>query len=250
MLVASISFCHAQKSIRDESITFQQERMVFKQWDRSKFTPTSGWLGINPYYLLTWALHPNYPKTDLRPLSISGPQTSRLSFTGAMQSFSRNAETNSDSLARVAEEQIYSHSAFLSDADPLWMLFYSRQLKPVIEFEGTEIFKQLPENIRSQFIEDGTWVWYSEQLNEIAQRLNFSRTSDQDRGTRMLSYHRILLEYRKVQALWSSKVAAAQRNIQQRKIREKLVGREIDIPKWQPQTDVEIAREILRTRKY
>lgn len=32
----------AQRIIRDQSIVNQQERMVFKQWDRKKFTPTSG----------------------------------------------------------------------------------------------------------------------------------------------------------------------------------------------------------------
>ncbi|WP_230383744.1 zincin-like metallopeptidase domain-containing protein [Pedobacter endophyticus] len=56
--------CIGQKKITDKHITYQQERMVFKQWDAGKFTPKSGFLGLNPEYWITWALHPNYPKTD------------------------------------------------------------------------------------------------------------------------------------------------------------------------------------------
>src|SRR5690606_11459700 len=69
----------------DKHIVHQQERMVFKQWDRKKFTPTKGFLGLNYQYWLTWAWHPNYPKTDLRPLSAAGRQTQRLLLVAAMK---------------------------------------------------------------------------------------------------------------------------------------------------------------------
>ena len=88
LLLCTVITAKAQKQIRDESIVNQQERMVFKQWDRKKFTPTSGFLGLNPYYWLTWGLHPNYPKTDLRPLAPGGVQSLRLaSVTGMPVSY-------------------------------------------------------------------------------------------------------------------------------------------------------------------
>ncbi len=34
------------RRLTDQHIVNQQERMVFKQWDKKKFTPTKGFLGI------------------------------------------------------------------------------------------------------------------------------------------------------------------------------------------------------------
>jgi hypothetical protein len=49
MLAATGYACglYAQSMVADKSIRYQQERMVFKQWDQNKFTPTSGFLGLN-----------------------------------------------------------------------------------------------------------------------------------------------------------------------------------------------------------
>lgn len=40
----------SQKAIEDKAMRYQQERMVYKQWDKKKFEPTSGFLGLNPYH--------------------------------------------------------------------------------------------------------------------------------------------------------------------------------------------------------
>ncbi|RZM19717.1 MAG: hypothetical protein EOO88_37285, partial [Pedobacter sp.] len=125
------SFAVGQTRIRDESMVNQQERMVFKYWDRAKFTPTSGFLGLNPYYWLTWGLHPNYPKTDLRPLSATGHETIRMGLEAGMQSADKNMELDSDTIRNVALDQISGHAGLFSDADPLWLLYYSGQFRPV-----------------------------------------------------------------------------------------------------------------------
>lgn len=79
--------CFAQEEINDEALRYQQQRMVYQQWDQNKFKPTSGFLGLNPYYWLVWGWpYPNYHKTDLRPLSATGPQTQRLALVAAMNS--------------------------------------------------------------------------------------------------------------------------------------------------------------------
>jgi hypothetical protein len=250
LLTLSAIFCAAQKSIRDESMVNQQERMVFKQWDRSKFTPTSGWLGINPYYWLTWGLHPNYPKTDLRPLAGAGPQLQRLSLSGLQKDADRSYELHSDSLGNVAKEEILGHSGLLSAADPLWLLYYSRQLTPVTDFDPLLAMEGLSAAIKAKLISEGSYEWYNGEMKVLAERLDMTRKSNQDRGARILSYHGMLMEYRKLMGIWSTRVSTAGRFISQGLLQKKLKAQETRIEKWTEDSDVEIAREVLRSRKY
>ncbi|WP_426330082.1 hypothetical protein [Pedobacter sp. R-06] len=249
-LFLSASFSNAQKSIRDESITYQQERMVFKQWDRSRFTPTSGWLGINPYYWLTWGLHPNYPKTDLRPLGGAGPQLQRLSLAGVQKDTDRSYELQSDSLGNVAKDEIMAHSGLLSATDPLWLLYYSRQLRPVTDFDPLMILKGLPAGTKAKLISEGSFDWYSAEMQMLGERLDLTRKSNQDRGARILSYHGMLNDYRRLLGIWSTRVATAERLMSQGQLQRKLKAQETSIKKWSPDSDLEIAREVLRNRKY
>ncbi|RBQ12041.1 hypothetical protein DRW42_01930 [Pedobacter miscanthi] len=248
MLLAGLS--HAQKSIRDESMVNQQERMVFKQWDRSKFTPTSGWLGINPYYWLTWGLHPNYPKTDLRPLAGTGPQLQRLSLAGLQKDADRSYELHSDSLGNVAKEEILGHSGLLSAADPLWLLYYSHQLKAITDFDPLLAVEGLSAGIKAKLISEGSYDWYNGEMKMLAERLDMTRKTNQDRGARILSYHGMLMDYRKLMGIWSTRVSTAGRFIAQNLLQKKLKAQETRIEKWNQNTDVEIAREVLRNRKY
>jgi hypothetical protein len=250
LLTLSAIFCAAQKSIRDESMVNQQERMVFKQWDRSKFTPTSGWLGINPYYWLTWGLHPNYPKTDLRPLGGAGPQLQRLSLAGLQKDADRSYELHSDSLGNVAVEEILGHSGLLSAADPLWLLYYSRQLRPVTDFDPLLALGGLSAGTKAKLISEGIYDWYNGEMKMLAERLDMTRKSNQNRGARILSYHGMLMDYRKLMGIWSTRVSTAGRFISQGLLQKKIKAQETRIEKWNGNSDVEIAREVLRSRKY
>jgi len=249
-LIAVICTVRAQKQIRDESVTNQQERMVFKQWDRSKFTPTSGFLGLNPYYWLTWGLHPNYPKTDLRPLALFGPQTQHLSAVGGMQCTDKSYELESDSLRLTALAQFAGVSGMLSATDPLWVIYYSRQFKDLLDFDRERMLSALPLGAREKLLASGSVDWYTGELGILAERLDAARTVTLDRGARIMSYHRLLLEYKKIQAFWADKVIAVGREAGRLKIRSALKDQEIKIESWTPDSDVSIAREILRKRKY
>src|ERR1700760_1974682 len=84
-LLSAASF--AQSYIKDQAVDNQEQRMVFQQWDQNKFYPKPGFLSLNPYYWLVWGLFdPNYHQTDLRPLSVTGPQTQRLALVSSMNS--------------------------------------------------------------------------------------------------------------------------------------------------------------------
>lgn len=255
LLVLSLLICmaisaYSQKQIRDESVTNQQERMVFKQWDRGKFTPTSGFLGLNPYYWLTWGLHPNYPKTDLRPLGPFGPQTQRLAEVTGMQQIDRGYELQSDTLGQTSVLQIAGMSGALSATDPLWILYYSRQLKGVTGFDPAELLSTVPQDAREKLITGGNLDWYTHEIGVLGERLEAARTTIMERGVRILSYHRLLAEYRKLSALWADKVLAASREPAGKRLRKKLMDQEVKIDSWTPESDIRIAREILQKRKY
>ncbi len=250
MLSCFISSIFAQKSIRDESITYQQQRMVFRQWDGDKFTPKSGFLGLNPYYWMVWGLHPNYPKTDLRPLAMSGPQTQRLALAGAMSATDKKYELSSDTIGTSAMDQIVGQSPLLSDGDPLWMLYYSKQLKPVYEFDSESVRGSLPNTERVQVLADGNFEWYKAEMEMLAERLMGSRTSIQDRGARILSYYRMLDEYQRLQGIWNLKLHGVVASKSKSEISQKLKSAGVKPKVWSPQSDVEIAKEVLINRKY
>jgi len=245
-----LSPCLAQKLINDESIRYQQERMVFKQWDKNKFTPTSGWLGINPYYWLTWGLHPNYKNTDRRPLSVWGPQTQRLGLVGTMNAVDDAYKLESDSLRNTALLEIANHSGLASSADPLWLLYYSKELKPALEFSDMSILAPLPAEVRSKIISEGLYDWFKNELTILKERIIGAQTTNMDRGARILAYHRMLQEYRQLEATWAIRTASAQSNINMTRQQERVKSADIPISNWTTQSDVEIAKEVIRTRKY
>ena len=252
LLLAGLSgpYCFAQKAIVDESIRYQQERMVYKQWDRGKFTPTSGFLGLNPYYWLTWGLHPNYPDLDRRPLSARGPQTQRLALVGTMNSVSGAYKLEADTLRNTSLLEISNQFGALSAADPLWLVYYSKELRPVLEYSSQSVLGPLPAAVRSKVIAEGLYSWYCFELEMLKERIDGARTTNMDRGSRIMAYHRMLLEYRNLSAAWTNRVATASANIGRVEKQQQVSSGQVSVPGWSSQSDVEIAKEVIRNRKY
>ncbi|MEJ2884653.1 hypothetical protein [Pedobacter sp. GR22-6] len=240
----------SQKSIVDESIRYQQERMVHKQWDRKKFTPTSGFLSLNPYYWLTWGLHPNYPDTDRRPLSAWGPQTQRLGLAGAMSSASTAYKLESDTLRNTSLMEINNQLAALSATDPLWLLYYSKELRPVLEHSPQNILSALPAAVRGRVIAEGSYSWYVNELEMLKERIDGARTANMDRGSRILAYHRFLMEYKTLSSTWATRTATASANMKNTAVQSQLNAGQVTLPGWSPGSDVDLAKEVVRNRKY
>ena len=238
----------AQLIIHDEHITNQQERMVFKSWDEDKFTPTPGFLYLNPQYWLTWALHPNYPKTDLRPLSPSGPQTQRIGLVLAMQQSDESYKTHSDTLSNVALEKSAGYLSSFSDADPLWLLYYQSALSALSKREDLSEITSLNANARDFLVSSGIYKWYSEEMARLSERLNLARTNNMERGSRILLYHRLLLDYRKAQDLWVARKRNAASQLSLKKTSTELHTASPAATK-RPRSDIEIADEILKNSK-
>ncbi|WP_316806848.1 hypothetical protein [Pedobacter agri] len=237
----------AQRAIHDQAIINQQERMVFKSWDADKFTPKPGFLGLNPMYWITWGLHPNYPDTDLRPLGPAGPQTLRLGLIAAMKSSEDAYKLHADTVRNTALSNYTAYSAALSGADPLWHIYYRSALSPLDNLPQIPL-GSLTLAQRKYLSETGMISWYTQQHQALAERLHLARTTHMERGSRILLYHRLLLEYRKLQAAWEDKIRRSKTylnlSVQRQKIKERSKGF-----KDQRLSDIAIADKVLKNSK-
>lgn len=251
-IILSLSPLNGQtvRKINDKHIVNQQERMVFKQWDKNKFTPKKGFLGLNPQYWLTWGLHPNYPKVDHRPLSASGPQTLRMGMLLAMKESTQRYKLHSDTLRSTSLTEIYNYAPQVNSADPLWNLYYKNELSPLLE-ERIDHLKDFPYELKINLIAKGVLDWYIQEFESLRQRLSIAQQSYLDRGSRMLSYHRILQDYQLLNTNWNAKVQYQAKYLAlAKKIHVSPNALSLHIPSIPPvQTDIQIANKIL-TRLY
>jgi len=238
--------CYAQKAVKDDAMTYQQQRMVYQQWDQNKFTPKAGFLSLNPYYWLTWGLfHPNYHNTDRRPLSASGPQTQRLALVGAMNSIDGRYKLQSDTVRNTALSEIANQSGLITEADPLWRLYYGNQLKPVLNYSVPDILAGLSPAVSAKLSEEGLVDWYRNELEMLRERVEAAHTTDMDRGARIMAYHRLLLEYRRLAGVWAIRTSSAQATLAMSRQQKRLKEGGVQVSTWTPQSDVQIARKVL-----
>ncbi|WP_256009454.1 hypothetical protein [Desertivirga xinjiangensis] len=249
ILCLQVSNLFAQRLIFDEAIKYQQERMVYKQWDKDKFIPDKGFLGLNPLYWLTWGLHPDYPKTDKRPLGPVGPQTQRLALLTAMANTARQYKLESDTLSTTAISEAVNYSPLLSDADPLWLMYYQSELSSLTDF-SEDVLNGAGEDVKVYLTRNGGLNWYLEEIDILKERLNLARSSIFDRGSRIISYHRILKDYRRLLAAWEAKKQNARKQLNLFRIHENLKGKEGSLSRADFQkSDIDIANSILSKSK-
>lgn len=249
ILLMLSGYAFSQIPIRDIHITNQQERMVFKQWDRRRFTPTKGWLGLNPLYWLTWGLHPDYPKKDLRPLGPVGAQTSRLALVTAMQNSTNSYKLHSDTLRNTAFSEAVNYSGMVSDADPLWILYYRFEFEPLLEFWNRDQLNGLLDIEKRYLIQNGAYDWFMEESAILEERLSAARTTTLDRGSRILTYHRLLAEYRKLYSTWDTKKRNAKQFLNLTKVTAGIRNKGEPIARNHNRTDQQIAFDILSKSK-
>lgn len=246
VIALGFSVCKAQQKINDEALRYQQQRMVFQQWDQNKFKPSAGFLSLNPFYWLVWGLpYPNYHKTDLRPLSATGPQTQRLALVAAMQSSDNQYKLHSDTVRNVALSQIASQSGLISGTDPLWLLYYQRQFQPVLNHSMESVLSGLPPEVSSKLVAEGLYDWYNDELNRLKERIEGAHSADIDRGARIMAYYRLLQDYRRLSGVWAIRTASARTTIDMTAKQQQLQAGHVTVTGWTPQTDIELARKVL-----
>lgn len=231
----------------DKHIVNQQERMVHKQWDRKKFTPTKGFLSLNYQYWLTWGLHPNYPKTDLRPLSAAGPQTQRLLLVAAMKNTEEAYKKHADTLRNTAMAEMAGYAGAVSLTDPLWQLYYRNEFQPLIE--QSDPLQGSSSEVQNYLTRTGVLEWYTEETKALAERLNLARTTNMERGSRIMSYHSMLQEYRQLLATWEAKKQRAVLYLKLSKVNAQVKEPTEPIVSQPGRTDRQIVDDILRKSK-
>lgn len=237
----------AQVPINDEAFRYQEQRMVFQQWDQNKFKPGKGFLDLNPYYWLVWGFpYPNYHKTDLRPLSATGPQTQRLALVAAMNSTDNKYKLQSDTVRNTALSEIANQSGLITDADPLWVLYYKGEFAPVLNNSMASILAGLPPQVSAKLVSEGLYSWYKNELDRLKQRIDGAHSADMDRGARILAYHRFLQEYRRLSGVWAIRTSSAQQTLNMTAQQQKLKNGQVTVTNWTPQTDVQIANKVLQ----
>jgi len=242
---------YSQTVVQDKAIINQSQRMVFQQWDQNRFYPKAGFLSLNPYYWLVWGFFdPNYHKTDLRPLSATGPQTQRLALVAALNKTDNTYKINSDTVRNTALSQIASQSGLLSDADPLWLLYYNQQFQPLLNYSAATILGPLSPQVSAKLVAEGMYSWYTNELDRLKERLDGARSADQDRGSRIMAYYRMLKEYQNLASVWAIRVSTAQMDLNMAKSQQQLQKAASPVSTWTPNTDVQIANKVLQNAQY
>jgi hypothetical protein len=222
----------------------QQERMVFKQWDEDKFIPDANRLlgiPINPIWYATWGLHPNYPDLDRRPLSPAGEQTQRLGLAAAMQISSNHYKQHSDTVRNLANAEMARISGALSATDPLYQLYYKKELRP-LEDPASAAFQGVSPEIASYMTDHGAYQWYLDNMTSLSERYGFAKSLDIERGQRILMYHRIMLDMRDVLKKWQYKLDMSANMLAFRRLNGRKINGEITLS--DPQNEVDRAKKI------
>jgi hypothetical protein len=248
ILAISVKVTIAQQAAQDKAVNYQHERMVYKQWDQNKFTPTSGFLGLNPLYWLTWGLRPQYKKVDKRPLSATGAQTQRLAFTATYDDQADKLRLESDTIANVAKADIVRTSGAIASEEPLWILYYKKELDFVMNATPQDIMNTIPPKILPQVLQANTYNWYTEQIGILRERLDGARTADMDREARILAYHRLMINYRSLHEQWMNHLSSMELGIKQDENR-KTVKTGTAVYSKTRKSDKEIAKEVVYNNK-
>lgn len=194
-------FGQSYKRLYDPSIVAQEKRQVF----------AGGWGDWRPYpkyflgvqtnfnYATIWGMWaPQHNKDykngpDIRPLKPNGgEEVLRQLLTAEQESQTKKIDLRVDSLhARNMADYAY-WTAYTVDADPLWLLYFKRKLKPVYAMADHPLTYWewgLPnQEIYDQLVQFGTIERFQQELDVIKDKYYQCRHMDMPRGKRFLMY--------------------------------------------------------------
>jgi hypothetical protein len=208
LVAAVVSAQLSVKRLNDPAIVAQHKRMVFESWGDWRPYPKY-FLGVqtNFAYATVWGMWA--PKInrdykdgdDIRPLKPTGVQNQRFAEVKYEEEEAKKIKEASDTIYKRSVQDFAHWTSATVDADPLWLLYYKRMLKPITEFPDT------PQNFMEWRLKDqetyetlnaiGTLKRLQEELDMIKEKYSMSRSMDMPRGKRFLMYHETLLRWRK-----------------------------------------------------
>jgi len=210
-LVCFTVFCFAQVSVKklnDPAIVAQHKRMVFESWGNFKPDPKYI-LGVqtNFAYATVWGwMAPSTNRDykageDIRPLKPTGIEVLRLAELEIQRNYAEKVKKESDTIYKRNVQDLAHWTSVTVDADPLWLLYYKKMLKPVKDFpENPQSYTewQLKDHATYQTMKtNGGIDNLQEKLDLLKDQYEKSRTLDMPRGKRILMYHETLMEWRR-----------------------------------------------------
>ena len=196
------------KRLNDPSIVAQHKRMTFERWGDWRPYPKY-FLGIqtNFAYATVWGIWaPSRNREykdgpDIRPLKPTGEQNLRFAQLKFQEEEAKKIKAASDTIHKRSVQDFAHWTSATVDADPLWLLYYKRMLKPITEFPDH------PQNFLEWRLKDqqtfetlnttGTITRLQEELDLIKEKYDMSRSMDMPRGKRFIMYHETLIKWRK-----------------------------------------------------
>lgn len=210
-LLCFIAYGYAQVSVKklnDPAIVAQHKRMVFESWGNFKPDPKY-FLGVqtNFAYATVWGwLAPSINRdykdgSDIRPLKPTGIEVQRFAELELQRSDAEKIKTEYDTIYKRNVQDFAHWTSATVEADPLWLLYYKKMLKPLNEFPAA------PQNFMEWQLKDaktyenmklnGGIDNLQEKLDLLKDQYHKARTLDMPRGKRFLMYHETLLGWRK-----------------------------------------------------
>lgn len=196
------------KRLNDPSIVAQHKRMTFESWGDWRPYPKY-LLGIqtNFAYATVWgmwapSINRDYKDgDDIRLLKPTGVQNQRYAQLKYEEEEAKKIKAASDTIYKRSVQDFAHWTSATVDADPLWLLYYKRMLKPITEFPDT------PQSFIEWRLKDqqtyetlnttGTLKRLQEELDMIKEKYSMSRSMDMPRGKRFIMYHETLIRWRK-----------------------------------------------------
>ena len=195
------------KRLNDPSIVAHNKRMVFESWGDFRPYPKY-FLGVqtNFAYATVWgwlspAKNIDYKNgADIRPLKPTGLEVQRLVELEFQRAEAARIKVQVDTLyTRNVQDLAHWTSATVA-ADPLWLLYYKKMLKPLNDFvENPQNYIQWQlkdDKTYQNMLANGGIAHLEKELALLKDQYKNSRTMDMPRGKRFLMYHEILIGWR------------------------------------------------------
>lgn len=197
------------KRIKDPHIVGQEKRQVFLEWgdwqpEKKKFLGVN----VNYHYTMVWGwLAPKRNRRykdgdDIRPLSLTGLQNQRYATTLIQEDRTKRILEHANVVHDETFDE-YMHISSLSvEADPLYILYYKRELSDCVRLRGSgiNIFRVL--GMKNETFEANQRYGILETLKIDAEKLEakyrMAKSADMPRGKRILLYHECLKDLRKL----------------------------------------------------
>lgn len=104
--------------------------------------------------------------------------------------------------------------------------------------------------VSAELLKDGLYNWYTGELASLKGRLDGARSADMDRGSRIVAYYRLLMEYRTLSGVWNIRTASTQSTLSMTVQQQQIRTGATNVPNWTPGSDTRIATKVLQNAKY